>query len=384
MLSTKQSWPRTLRLPSRPPKLIYLDLNHWIALSKAHSGHPEGWQHRDLLATCLRAVADGMAVFPISFFFYTEISKIKNHRQRRDLRMVIEDVCRYKVVTPLSVVATHEVEAILDQLVGSNPQPINSVDYLDWGVERAYGKVGGIRIKDVNGDDVTDFFRQSHCDGPAAFDAIVGEATLNLNRTAIEGPTPHREQQLRELGWHPEAVLKIQERSASEENAQVRRFDEFPELRRGRAHEVIMARQLLVELRDILEESLAARGAGSWEKFFSASPEDLRSLLTAMPSNSVVVTLKSSLHHDASRRWKNNDMYDIGALALTIPYCDIVVTDREMCSHVARHELPERFDTVVIPQLSELSDYLPTSGVNAGLVNRVGTVDPRHVHWRQH
>ncbi len=358
MLSTRQLWPSTLRLPSRPPKLIYLDLNHWIALSKARSGHPEGRQHRDLLAACLRAVADGMAVFPISFFFYTEISKIMNHRQRRDLRMVIEDVCQYKVVTPLSVVAKHETEAILDQLVGPNPQPINSVDYLDWGVERAYGRVGGFRIKDVNGEDVTDFFRQSHSDGPTAFDAILGEATLDLNRTVIDGPTPHGEQQLRELGWNPEAVRQMQERSASEENAQVRRFDEYPEIRRGRVHDVIMIRQLLVEMRDILEEGMTARGAGAWEKFFSASPEDLRSLLTSMPSNNVVVTLKSSLHHDASRQWKNNDMYDIGALALTIPYCDIVVTDREMCSHVARHELGERFDTVVIPQLSELSDYL--------------------------
>lgn len=35
-------WPQSLRLPLRPPKLVYLDLNHWIALAKALAGHRDG------------------------------------------------------------------------------------------------------------------------------------------------------------------------------------------------------------------------------------------------------------------------------------------------------------------------------------------------------
>jgi len=35
-------WPQTLRLPPRPLKLVYLDLNHWVALAKAMAGHSDG------------------------------------------------------------------------------------------------------------------------------------------------------------------------------------------------------------------------------------------------------------------------------------------------------------------------------------------------------
>ena len=37
-------WPRSLALPARPPLLVYLDLNQWIALAKALSGHAHGHQ----------------------------------------------------------------------------------------------------------------------------------------------------------------------------------------------------------------------------------------------------------------------------------------------------------------------------------------------------
>jgi hypothetical protein len=51
-------WPATLRLPVRPPKIVYLDLNHWITLSKALAGHPDGESHAEALKQCVRAVEE--------------------------------------------------------------------------------------------------------------------------------------------------------------------------------------------------------------------------------------------------------------------------------------------------------------------------------------
>lgn len=48
------TWPTKLLVPSRPPKLVYLDLNHWVALSKADASHPGGEPFKAVL------------VFPIS------------------------------------------------------------------------------------------------------------------------------------------------------------------------------------------------------------------------------------------------------------------------------------------------------------------------------
>ena len=77
-----------------------------------------------------------------------------------------------------------------------------------------------------------------------------------------------------------------------------------------------------------------------------------------MPSLDVSVTLKESLHRDPTHKWTNNDVHDIKSLALATPYCDVVVTDREMKSHAVRKKLPERYNTVVLADLSELSRHL--------------------------
>ncbi len=144
---TTYVWPPSLRLPARPPKLVYLDVNHWVSLAKAHTGHCEAERFKDVLASCVDAVETATAVFPISDSIYMEVAKIGQYRQRRDLRCVIERVSKYMVVTSRVVIAHHEVEGLLDRLVGPNPNPVNTMDYLDWGVARAFGKAGGFRIK---------------------------------------------------------------------------------------------------------------------------------------------------------------------------------------------------------------------------------------------
>ena len=327
-------------------------------MSKAHVGHPDGQKHRGILDACVKAVRDGKAVFPLSEFIYSEMAKIANYRQRRDLREVIEQVSRYIVVTPLTNVAAHEIEAALDQKVGPSPVAINAMNYLDWGVSRAFGKAGDIRIKSPNGDDVTGEFRRKYPHGTEAFDAFLRNAQWEFNRKAIEGPTSNVESRFRALGWNPKAIVRANEQKAEEELAQVRRFDDYSKWRRGRIRDVITAREVSIELGDIFAKGFADRGVDSIDQFFDVKPDDLRSIYDSMPSLDVAVTLKMSLHRDPNHHWTSNDIYDIRALALTIPYCDVVVTDGSMRSHVTRHKLPERYTTVVISRLVELPSHM--------------------------
>lgn len=349
-------WPLTLRLPARLPKLVYLDLNHWIAMAKALSGHPDGEADSEVLVACLRALKDRTAVFPISDTIYIEISKIGQYRQRRDLREVIEQVSRYMVVTSRSVVATHEIEAVLDGIVGPNPHPINTTDYLDWGVARAFGMVGGFRVKSTGGEDITNEVRSSYRDGPEALDAILAAAELELNRRVIDGPSPDEEPELREVGWDPTGPFEIAAQRAAQELEQVQRFDRDPRWRRGRIRDVIATREILIEINDGLYKGLAARGATLQLMF--PEPEDTRRAFDSMPSFDVAVTLKTSYHRDPKHRWTPNDIHDIDALGSTLPYCDIVVTDKAMASHAKGTGLTERLGTLVLSRLSDLLEHL--------------------------
>jgi hypothetical protein len=350
------TWPTKLFVPKPPPKLVYLDLNHWISLSKAQAGHPGGSEFKDVLTACDDAATRGAAIFPLSDTIYFEVSKIGKYRQRRDLRDVMERVSGFMVVTSRSVVSAHEIETMLDGRIGPSDDPINLMTYVDWGVMRAFGINGAIVIRDSEGNDVTEVTRAKHPDGPEAFDRIIWQGQRDLNRNAIDGPTPEEEPAMRASGWNPRAAFEVAERRAQQEIDQVARFNEDPEWRKGRIRDVIAAREVIIEVHDHLAKGLADRGV-TLEEAFPDQADTVRAW-NSMPSFDVAVTIKSEYHRDASHVWKTNDIADIDALGSTLPYCDIVVTDKAVTSHARRTGLADRLGTVVLSGLSDLPPLL--------------------------
>ncbi len=363
-------WPSTLLQPARPPALVYLDLNHWISLAKASSGHAEGTRFAETLDSCFEARKQRRAVFPISDAIYIEVGKISQHRQRRHLRETIEALSGYVVVTARPVIATHEIEAMLDLAIGPSRRPINKMDYLDWGVARAFGKVGGFRIHGPDGTDVTEEARASWKGGVEALDRLLADAELELQRRVLEGPTPDEEPELRRLGWDPSGTMAIAENRATQEVEQVARFDEDARWRRGRIRDVVAAREVYIEINETLFEGMADRDAsGSLDSVFS-DPETTRRHIDSMPSFDVAVTLKTAYHRDASHRWTSNDIHDIDALGSTLPYCDIVVTDKAVAAQATQSGLADRLGTVVLSRLEDLPSHLGAPGRDSPAARR--------------
>jgi hypothetical protein len=359
-IATEYVWPRTLRLPVRPPMLVYLDLLHWVSLAKANSGHRDGGRYSDVLGACLRAARSGIAVFPISDAIYVEVAKIGQHRRRRDLRDVIELVAQYQVITSRVIIANHEVEALLDALVGPSSRPINTMDYLDWGVARAFGMVGGFRIMDRQTDeDVTEEAAAKLADGPDAFYRKLALAELELNRKTLEGPTAEEDPALRADGWNPRAGYEVAAQRAAQELDQVERLNDDPAWRGERIRDVIAARELIIEVNRMLYEGLADRKASLDDVLDENDIEKTRRFFNSMPSFDVSVSMKAAYHRNPAHRWKPNHIHDIDALASTVPYCDVVVTDKEAASHLIRTGVAGRFQTTV---LSRVEDLIPLLG----------------------
>ena len=351
------TWPTKLLIPTRPPKLVYLDLNHWVSLSKAHAGHAGGDQFKDALAACSAAATSGAAIFPLADSIYFEVSKIGTYRQRRDLREVMERISGFMVVTSRSVVSAHEIETMLDARIGPSGDPINEMNYIDWGVMRAFGMNGALVVRDRStGEDRTEEARANHPDGPEAFDRIIWEGQLGLNRSVLDGPTPEEEPEMRATGWNPRAAFAVAERRAQQEIEQVARFDADPAWRRGRIHDVVAAREVIIEVNEHLWKGLNDRGVELEAAF--PDPEETQRVWNSMPSFDVAVTLKTEYHRDPNHNWKPNDITDIDALGSTLPYCDVVVTDKAAASHATRTGLAERLGTVVLSRLSDLPPIL--------------------------
>ena len=344
-------------MPARPPKIVYLDLNHWITLAQVVSGRRDEKRDKELLDFCLDSVESKSAVYPISLSIYTEVHKIQNYERRRNLRKVIEKLSQYFVVTNRAVVATHEVEALLNQLVGPNPKPINTMDYLDWGMFRAAGMAGGFKIKSEVGEDVTGDFRDKFPGGPMAFDKIMDDAELELNRRVLDGPSKEEERELRQQGYNPEAILEHYEKEAADESEWARLLDSEPQWRRGRLRDLVAAREVINHVNSILWRGCNERSVDSLGSSFP-SVADTRKAFNSMPSFDASVSLKTSIHKNAKHDWKNNDVHDIHALAVALPYCDIVVTDRAMVSQTLRSRLADKFNTIVLSDLDQISRYI--------------------------
>lgn len=81
-------------------------------------------------------------------------------------------------------------------------------------------------------------------------------------------------------------------------------------------------------------------------------------MFDSLPSLDVAVTIKASYHRNPNHRWTVNDIYDIDAMGSTVPYCDCVVTDRAVASHIRRAHLDDRLGTTVLSNLDELATLL--------------------------
>lgn len=262
------------------------------------------------------------------------------------------------VVTSRSVVSVHEIETMLDARIGPSSDPINARNYIDWGVMGAFGMNGDLVVRDrETGAEVTAEVRAKHGGGTEEVDRVAWQGQLDLNRSVLDGPTPGQDEaDMRASGWKPRAAFAVAERRAQQEIEQVARFDADPSWRGARTRDVVAAREAIVEINEHLWKGLHDRGVELEVAF--PDPEETERLWDSMPSFDVAVTLKTEYHLDPYHKWKPNDVTDIDALGSTLPYCDIVVTDKAIASHAVRTGLAERLGTVVLSRTAEVVKHL--------------------------
>lgn len=333
---------------------MYLDLNHWISLAKANIGHRDGARHQDALKALRRAKASGRFVFPLSATHYMEMSTIRDPRQRADVASVMEELSDFWTLISRTVVMRLEIEAVLDDLGKPRPHPYLPLPLLGFGVGPALGVKGGLRLRDrASGDDVTQTARQQSPDGPEEFDRRLAEAERKFERAVLQGPGDEDVPTLKLDGWDPLAARRVAEERADQEREQAVRLDADSRWRRGRLRDVVSARYLFIELNEMLTEALGVRDLELED--VCADTESARRLVDSMPSSDVSVSLITAVHRNPQTRWTANDIFDIDALSLAVPYCDAVVTERHACHAVRAAGVPQRSRTEVLATLDELA-----------------------------
>jgi hypothetical protein len=219
------------------------------------------------------------------------------------------------------------------------------------GVGHAFGKKGTLHVTNDSGNDVTETLS-------AAQQETLRQADLLVQRAMLAGPPDGKVAELRERGWDPTAARRIANRRADEEREQVARLDAEVRWRRGRLRDVVEARELLIELPDILDEALEDRELTLVDVI--GDRKRARTLLRSMPTTDVSIGLKTEMHRNGQRaaRWSANDVFDMDALCLAVPYCDLVVTDNHSHDALIRSGSTTRYGTEVLRDLASLERRL--------------------------
>ena len=350
-------------------RLIYLDLNHWISLSKWISGHKHGPRYRAAFDACAAAVDEGRAEFPLSLSIIMEIISNQNRQQRLGLRRVIERLSRFRAVLPRSVIAALEFEQVLATQLGRIRLRTAPRDYVGLGVGWAFGRRFAPSMVDEQGRDVTTETLSSV--PPEIRPLFTGEhISYMLTRMVIEGPASLSEEaDLRADGWNPEGVRDLFDNRVLLETQLVRDLDEYRsrdsssvDWRKRRLRDVVAARELFHETNETFSAVLDQQGLTIGDIFDMSDTREAvrknRGITDTMPTFDVVVTLKASYHRNPNYPWKRNDLFDIDAMSTVLPYCDVVVTDKAITSHVDRTKLASRLDTEVLSSLDDLVEQL--------------------------
>lgn len=346
-------WPPLLELPAADRLVVYLDLNHWIGLSQALVGHRQGASHVATLEACRAARASGRVIFVLSGTAYIEVQRIKHPDQRRRLTEVVEELADFQTLVGRHVAMALELDAVLDPIAKRASQ-LSKVPLVGRGVRHAFGVQSGFSIMGPEGD-VTESFRQRY--GAAKFDAFMTKNMLEMERSIFRGPMDESEEsELRSHGYFPESTTAMAERRLEQELSYKRTMDADPSIRRGDLSDYVSVRELLIEFQDILPRTLHQRGLVLSD--LTEGREAGRRLVHSMPSTTVSVTLKSEWHRNGQREWTTNDIFDIDALSLAMPYCDVVVTEKA-CAHILRTaKIDQRMCTALLTSLQELPDLL--------------------------
>ena len=356
--------PRTIRLPDPSIKLVHLDIKDWIKLTQAFVGHSEGKGYQSVLEACLTVADAGSVIFPLSQHTYNEIRKV-NYRKSKDVVLLIERLSSYQFILHRSVVAKHEIEALLDLPLGPCESPMVTADYL-----QPRGPLADRNLMDKALEQIKIFVRtpagiedirnRLHAQMPKFFE----RHWRKFNRDILIGLAPEEEAALHQLGWNPKASLERYKWIAEDHERLARLLDDEPAVRDSQELRKLIAQIEWDKLSEIFCDSLHARLATRGidvSKFSSLTCLEILSAIAQpdhMPSFDVAVSLQVSLHRNSEQDWSSNHVFDYETLAVTAPYCDIVVTDKEMAHHIRASKLNERLKARVLSRLLELPKLL--------------------------
>lgn len=324
---------------------VYLDQMKWIDLARAETGHHLGADFVEPLKTLKRAAADERARFPLSAAHYFETGKQQNARRRREVAATMTTLAGTLRIAPPHVIVPWEIRRALIEVVGL-PMIAPELELFGQGVAHALASptLRYTAPAVSKGLQLPDPVRR-------ALEKLLGP---RFEENILASITPE--------GVPDEIRLVLSDVKSVTDDTFVSGQEyvaaRINELGRNRLDGVMLG-TAFADIIDPLITAAQELGVSLGDDIFDAGR--MTSLIKHMPSRSVEMALRRQRQANPQKAWHGNDFNDVTALAIAVPYCDVVVTERSWSAMLNDAKVPQRFGTLVTPRLEDVIDLLEAS-----------------------
>jgi hypothetical protein len=329
------------------PTIVYLDQNAWVNLLRiSHLTPGSGSTYEEFKI----AQAAGRAIFPLSATHYLETWHRSDWESRYNLAAIMHDLSNFYTLAPIQRIQEVEVaRSVLTRLECGKLKPIPRYAALGYGVDHAFASEYGRFV----------YFEEVNERGEGSKPTIPSdEQRLDQVRTRSD--------------WHYQWLSL----AGFPDSMDIQGLDRTPQHRRGsnyakqqqilsnwinkKENRNMLRRFLLVE-----EFEDLAKDINKTCRLHSLDPspliqtrEMIMNFIESVPTRHVFSELRIARHRNNQQPWVQHDFADLLALSVAIPYCDIVVTEKQWC-HVARQaHLDRKYGTVMASNLKQATHAL--------------------------
>jgi hypothetical protein len=327
----------------RGVKRIYLDQSKWIDLARAVHGTTGGERFEDVALVLEAGVASGELSLPLSSAHYMETQNRREWDSRRRLGETMLAFSKLHTIAPADALLPAELDRALVALYGVALRP-RQLQVFGSGASHAFAtEFGPWPIPEQLLGGVED---------PAGFER---EANRFLDRMLLIGPTPEMEA----AGipdFDPFSHLEVGERYAEAKEA-LRAVRVAERWNSGERSMRVARAQAITDHLPLVEQAMGRAGL-LIDVLIDGGQEGMGAVVEAVPTILASSELERHRHVASQKPWERQDLNDIGALSVAIPYCDIVVTENLWTDAADRSSLAEKLGSTVISDLADVTQHL--------------------------
>ena len=327
---------------------------HWIHLAQARTGHASGVQYKGVYDYLRRQKGNGKIICPLSLTHYMELHATGSYERRTDVATVMAELSSFRTIATTSVLQVAEIDHALQKHFGkpAEPEPIKpfgvGVVFAGSGKTEAMRRAGNEEAMDnlaraIGG---TDTGRQ-----------LESEYMALTEFKLLRGPHRSQLKNLREnYGYAPEDAEAVVNKRVAQEEALAQQFIANSK-QMNDIDNIVAARYLYWELFDPLYKALNKIGMTIWD-FVALGRDGITQFVHDIPTADILITFTKANLKNLNRARKKNDIHDMDALAIAVPYCDIVVTEKHAYTQLLEAGVERKYCTKLLKKLENLPSAL--------------------------